>query len=192
MALERAPPQLRDVSARAVQRCRTRRAGNGKLAANAFSQLSRARRRTRCCSLVQHRAGAGCERRADETRRAARPPMKKKRQITARLYFMSSGFEIRVDQSRIPEIRAELKRVGRLALARKFGGWLPPARRYLKAPKELNEIAGFLWRNEPIIIFERNSDAQSNAKPAATKYLEQFTLEYLELPRTRSITNDLR
>jgi hypothetical protein len=112
-------------------------------------------------------------------------------QITAGLYFMDVGVTIRGDQSGIAEIRAGLKRVGRSALARKFGGWLPPAHRYLKAPKELVEIAGFLWRNEPMIIFERNSDAQPNAKPTVTKYLERFTLKYSELPRTRFITNDL-
>ena len=76
-------------------------------------------------------------------------------QITAGVYFMDFGFRIRSDQSEIPKLRAALKREGREALARKFGGWLPPAHRYLKAPKELIEIAGFLWRNEPIIIFER-------------------------------------
>src|SRR5205814_5778330 len=120
MALKRAASQFRDVSARAVQRCRARRDRNGQLAGDALSQLSRAGRRTRCRSLVQHHAGARCERCADETR-PARPPMKKKRQITVRVYFMSSGLKIsRVDPSEIPEIRAAFKRVGRAALARKF------------------------------------------------------------------------
>src|SRR5207248_2542795 len=141
---------------------------------------------------VQHHAGARCERCADETR-AARTPMKKKRQITARVFFMGWGFGIR-DPSEIPKIRAEFKRAGRSALARiEVGGWSwpPLPRSYLKAPKELVEIAGYLWRNEPMIIFERKSDAQPNAKPAATKYLEQFTLKYSHLGRTRSLPNDL-
>ena len=115
-------------------------------------------------------------------------------QITAGLYFMDVGVTIRGDQSEIAEIRAGLKRVGRSALARiEVGGWSwpPLPRSYLKAPKELVEIAGYLWRNEPMIIFERKSDAQPNAKPAATKYLEQFTLKYSHLGRTRSLPNDL-
>ena len=45
-------------------------------------------------------------------------------QITAGLYFMDVGVTIRGDQSGIAEIRAGLKRVGRSALARKFGGWI--------------------------------------------------------------------
>src|SRR5437763_1989162 len=130
MAEQRSSPQLCDLPTSAMPGCGSRRAGNGQLAADALSQLSRACGRTRRKSLVQHHAGAHCERCADETR-APRTPMKKKRQITAGVYFMSFGLRIRADQSMIPKIRAKLKREGQLALARKFGGWLPPAHRYL-------------------------------------------------------------
>jgi len=78
--------------------------------------------------------------------------------------------KIREDQRRKREIRAELKKAGRLDLARKF----------LEAPTELKDLAGILWFNEPLVTFKRkDSDAKTNAV-SPTDFPKRFELERTE------------
>jgi hypothetical protein len=76
---------------------------------------------------------------------------------------------IREDQRRMAEIRDRLKEAGRPDLARKF----------LQTPMELDDLAGFLWRSEALVVFGRNTEEQDrNAKPPVTEYQKRLTLEY--------------
>src|SRR5205814_10502711 len=111
MAEQRPSPQLCDLPTSAMPGRGSRRAGNGQLAADALSQLSRACPRTRRRRLVCDRAVASCERCADQTHPG--PPMKKRNgEITAGLYFMDIGGTSRGAQSEIIEIRTGIKTDG--------------------------------------------------------------------------------
>src|SRR4030095_12103883 len=58
--------------------------------------------------------------------------------------FVQRHTELRKGEQRLRELRAEAKQAGRPDLARKF----------LEAPIALRDLAGFLWRDEPLVIVD--------------------------------------
>ena len=107
----------------------------------------------------------------------ARPPMKKHfkackrqgRQNPSELAAVVELFRlyprIRKNEERSRELRIKLKQAGRLDLAQKF----------LVAPTTLRDLAGVLWRNEPIASFHEKHGLDAN-EIAPTDFPKQFTL----------------
>jgi hypothetical protein len=72
---------------------------------------------------------------------------------------------IRENEERLRERRTKLKKAGRLDLARKF----------LVAPTDLRDLAGFLWRNEAIVTVHEKHGLDAK-KVAPTDFPKQFAL----------------
>jgi hypothetical protein len=70
--------------------------------------------------------------------------------------FVRQNMELREVEQRLRERRAEAKQGGRVDLARKF----------LQAPAVLRDLAGFLWRDEPL---GQLSNARISAKSSSSK-----------------------
>jgi len=83
---------------------------------------------------------------------------------------------IRKNEERLREYRTKLKQAGRLDLAQKF----------LVAPTELRDLAGFLWRNEAIVTFHEKHGLDAN-KVAPTDFPKQFVLR----AGTKRVVDDL-
>jgi hypothetical protein len=108
----------------------------------------------------------------------ARPPMKKHFKARKRQAGQSPSeiaalvdegarlhSRIRKNEECLREYRTKLKQAGRLDLVQKF----------LVAPTELRDLAGFLWRNEAIVTFHEKHGLDAN-KVASTDFPKQFAL----------------
>src|SRR5438874_5146516 len=71
------------------------------------------------------------------------------------------------DEESLREIRAKLMEMGRSDLAQKF----------LSAPSTLRDLAGFVWRNEPLVIFSTPTPEEEPV--SAAQYPKNFTLKHM-------------
>lgn len=79
--------------------------------------------------------------------------------------------KIREGHRRLREVRAEFKEAGQIDLARKF----------LRAPIVLKDLAGVLWFNQPLVPFLESDDSDAKAKTISpADFPERFELERSE------------